>query len=1250
MTGWYFGLLVLFCTNKSIVRSFSCDSKWFGLDCRFRCHCTRNDCKADGSCKEDARCDTGWFGHKCQYIDIMQSAKVMVPVHDSSRYWSDGNDKSCFPYRHLKNVELQLDQLYPFSWIRIVVNNTNVLTKVLLGFKVNDTSLRCTRQKVYLVDNKTIDIKCQDHIVTQAVLLEGDIVTSLCSIYISGGRNVAIRGKTNSSSSNNHQNAVDGSRENKFSKGSCSHSATDDTEPSWELSFGVPMLVDRFVLYNRGDCCSKRLQSFQLSTKDFSGVNYFHYTGPNETKLVYTVLPERRLDIDFIKIQATYVDKGEVILSLCEVEVYGDCPPTRWGLDCDQDCDSQCPNTCQVNDGTCDTGCIGYDNPPYCTNKCPKGKWGYNCENDCQANCYGKCCDIFSGYCDQGCLGFTDPPDCTKVCNSGQYGKNCADSCPANCKNTRCNASTGECFECDDGYSGKFCEDLCPDGRWGRNCSETCDIKCFQACHYKSGKCTFGCLGYYDPPGCRKSCLPEVFGKNCNSTCSENCVDKKCNSTTGECFACNKGYTGNTCSREQQTAKLNEKNDTAIYAGITIILILLISIIIIIIVLIRRKRQHTESRPLRMQTEKETRMSFVKYKDNDVELDKQENTDMDATYQNQDTYLSKNTSIPVYSLYNFIASHSTDFYKTQFQSVPTATAVSLQSGQNQENKNKNRYKNICPYEHNRVKLKINTSKSESDYINASYVNGFSCTEIFIAAQGPHKAVLTDFIRMLWEQSVEKVVMLTKLAENGKMKCEQYWPDDGSIRFGDIKVTLMSTQNFADFTIRSIQLSKKGDNRLALTHYHYLGWPDKSVPQNPWSLAQFHHIVSMTPTAKPILVHCSAGAGRTGCYIALHNILRQAEMTGSADFLQTLIKLRQDRMFMIQTAEQYEFLHIITLVAYTCLERYCTALQFSDTFKLIQEQTGQERIKMEWATLDKMSKYLNQKSETTDNQIVEADVYQNVQKASDDSKNRFSSIIPKDQYRPILRQETGDDSDYINAVLVPSFKRRNQYILTQLPLPKTVIDFWRLVVQYKISLIVAFQVNEMDTDVTMGKYLPNDISIKCSAYEVENVSSKRTQLWEEQILQIKVKQKSFMPETQNVIHLKCLISDLKDCNRMSSFIKQIKSFTSSEGRVIFMCRDGATYSGMACVLTILMDCLDQMSWFTIPGVLGTVKTIRPEVIPSLDDYLLLHKILHHYIELSFHYNTVKYEFQSPCSSQENLIQAGDRTSDDIYANL
>ncbi|XP_062992952.1 receptor-type tyrosine-protein phosphatase H [Elgaria multicarinata webbii] len=231
-----------------------------------------------------------------------------------------------------------------------------------------------------------------------------------------------------------------------------------------------------------------------------------------------------------------------------------------------------------------------------------------------------------------------------------------------------------------------------------------------------------------------------------------------------------------------------------------------------------------------------------------------------------------------------------------------------------ENRAKNRYSNVLPYDHSRVQLSPRPGDPSSDYINASYMPGYEREKEFIAAQGPLPGTVYDFWRMIWEQQVVTLVMLTNCIENGRVKCERYWPLDYiPCTYGDITVSVVTETILSDWTIRdfSIKRVNVSETRLA-RHYHYTSWPDHGVPHVTSTILHFRDLVrehiEQHNGSGPTLVHCSAGVGRTGTFIALDSLLRQAWDKGEIGGFSFVQRLRANRPLMIQNESQYIFLH------------------------------------------------------------------------------------------------------------------------------------------------------------------------------------------------------------------------------------------------------------------------------------------------------------------------------------------------------
>ncbi|XP_076964670.1 tyrosine-protein phosphatase non-receptor type 5 [Callospermophilus lateralis] len=225
---------------------------------------------------------------------------------------------------------------------------------------------------------------------------------------------------------------------------------------------------------------------------------------------------------------------------------------------------------------------------------------------------------------------------------------------------------------------------------------------------------------------------------------------------------------------------------------------------------------------------------------------------------------------------------------------------------------KNRYKTILPNPHSRVCL---TSPDPDDplssYINANYIRGYGGEEkVYIATQGPIVSTIADFWRMVWQEHTPIIVMITNIEEMNE-KCTEYWPEEQVVHDG-VEITVQKVIHTEDYRLRLISL-RSGAEERGLKHYWFTSWPDQKTPDRAPPLLHLVREVEEAaqqegPHCAPIIVHCSAGIGRTGCFIATSICCQQLRQEGVVDILKTTCQLRQDRGGMIQTCEQYQFVH------------------------------------------------------------------------------------------------------------------------------------------------------------------------------------------------------------------------------------------------------------------------------------------------------------------------------------------------------
>nr|XP_040049375.1 receptor-type tyrosine-protein phosphatase V-like isoform X1 [Gasterosteus aculeatus aculeatus]XP_040049376.1 receptor-type tyrosine-protein phosphatase V-like isoform X1 [Gasterosteus aculeatus aculeatus] len=239
------------------------------------------------------------------------------------------------------------------------------------------------------------------------------------------------------------------------------------------------------------------------------------------------------------------------------------------------------------------------------------------------------------------------------------------------------------------------------------------------------------------------------------------------------------------------------------------------------------------------------------------------------------------------------------------------------AGDSGPNREKNRYPYILPYDHCRVRLSLQGSQPNSDYINANFVPGGGSERDFICTQGPLHNTVADFWRMVWEQNVRIIVMVTALRQKDQVMCEKYWPlDRGTVHHGLIQVTTVTRKQGPDYFITTINLRQRDHpTDRTVTHYYYPTWPDQGVPKDLPSLVAFAEQVRLeleaTPPLGPAVVHCSAGVGRSGTFVALLWLMQLCARGIPPNVRAAVQDLRLHRMWMVQNLEQY-------LLVYQCL--------------------------------------------------------------------------------------------------------------------------------------------------------------------------------------------------------------------------------------------------------------------------------------------------------------------------------------------
>ncbi|CAG5127992.1 unnamed protein product [Candidula unifasciata] len=397
----------------------SCDPGWFGSLCQYKCRCRQNKCAANGVCTNNASCEGGWFGPACQYADLAFRS------YTSARWQSqDGDDKTCLTSSDSDSITVKLNKTYHFSWLRVRLSNPDLLYNVTVYFR-RDNSLNCTNKRTSRVDNTTLDIHCDLHAKVNELTLSGAGVPHLCSVYISGGRNLALRQNTTQSSLYElfatSDKAVDGNTDKAYTKKSCSHTEGGKDYPNLNLTLSRPQHVTRYVIYNRSNR-RDRLKGFVLTSYSQSLTPVFNYTDRKASaQLVYTVIADN-VTVPTYLVNVVATDTREKILTLCELEVYGEsaCPPGQYGRECEHTCNCAGDQSCFVSTGGCSSGCAAGFQGEDCMTRCDPGRYGLGCQSSCSQFCVRDndtrtdFCNNTNGACLYGCQDGYQGPTCTE--------------------------------------------------------------------------------------------------------------------------------------------------------------------------------------------------------------------------------------------------------------------------------------------------------------------------------------------------------------------------------------------------------------------------------------------------------------------------------------------------------------------------------------------------------------------------------------------------------------------------------------------------------------------------------------------------------------------------------------------------------------------------------------------------------------------------------------------------------------------
>uniref|UniRef100_A0A4W6GAC8 Receptor-type tyrosine-protein phosphatase delta n=1 Tax=Lates calcarifer TaxID=8187 RepID=A0A4W6GAC8_LATCA len=556
-------------------------------------------------------------------------------------------------------------------------------------------------------------------------------------------------------------------------------------------------------------------------------------------------------------------------------------------------------------------------------------------------------------------------------------------------------------------------------------------------------------------------------------------------------------------------------------------------------------------------------------------------------------------------------------FSQEYESVDPGQQFTWENSNLEVNKPKNRYANVIAYDHSRVILSSIEGVPGSDYINANYIDGYRRQNAYIATQGSLPETFGDFWRMVWEQHTANIIMMTKLEEKSRVKCDQYWPTRGTETYGLIQVTLLDTVELATYSVRTFALYKSGSNeKREVRHFQFTAWPDHGVPEHPTPFLAFLRRVKACnpPDAGPMVVHCSAGVGRTGCFIVIDAMTERIKHEKTIDIYGHVTLMRSQRNYMVQTEDQYIFIHDALLEAVTCGNTEVPARNlYSYIQRLTQIEPGENVTGMEL----EFKRLASAKAHTS--RFVSANLPCNK------FKNRLVNIMPYETTRVSLQPIRGvEGSDYINASFIDGYRQQKAYIATQGPLAETTEDYWRMLWEHNSTIVVMLtKLREMGRE-KCHQYWPAERSARYQYFVVDPMAEynmpqyilrefKVTDARDGQSRTVRQFQFTDWPE-QGVP---------KSGEGFIDFIGQVhktKEQFGQDGPITVHCSAGVGRTGVFITLSIV---LERMRYEGVVDIFQTVKmlrTQRPATVQTEDQYQFCYRASLEYLGSFDHYAT------------------------------
>ncbi|XP_048256546.1 uncharacterized protein LOC124121515 [Haliotis rufescens] len=1015
----------------------TCPVGTYGVDCDYRCNCPPNTCNSSSGCTS-GDCYPGWSGPTCHkrniLLNLTESAFTSSPTHLNTPPHRAADGRVAATPEHINSCFFTNNTGANYTWWRADLENRTLMNDVTISFRKD---FKARRNGIQVFVTNSVNIPSGHNCYNVTGNGDGTDVPDVLHITCySRGRYLLLYTTT----INNDQPEIITPMMDfcEVEVNECEHGR-----------YGLTCSTDCRLRECRGD--SSRCD--QVTGECVEGCRG-GYRGPDCMRPCeeghYGANCSRKCDDRHCK--------------------HPDASCNHVTGECVHNCSN--PGTGGVKNQTCRPGWQGLD----CVAECSSGTFGDKCSGSCGACLDSELCHRVNGTCPRGCSEGWSGHLCKQKCPLMTYGANCSETCGACRDNDTCDLVNGRCLRgCREGWTGEFCISKQDTGEipvrvlWiaGASGGGLLLIALLVLIAIVVTRTSKGRESVANHPEMKlkqmtasvdETLAPTVImvdnvhyvGFSGTGNTAQDGADVKLDIGRGLGLSgCEDGDDGGRRgSTEVEGVEGVSENLVVVTAvsegfGGDIYAV---------------SNRNTGSKPTGNDdgekiVDVEEVNAEVEEVDGDVDHQEMEDHDGDSTYYNLEGP-PLITEVGVDKLGDRIKEMQATKYgfQKEFRMLFTGFTRPYDVSQQTDNTGKNRFLGCYPYDYNRVLLPKLAGHPSSDYINASYFDGYSCSQAYVAAQAPNKKTLCDFWRMIWENNCTRIIMLTNILENEKVRCEPYWSDSSDLDVGLFAISVTKTAHSAQWTMRELTATlKETGNSRQFRQFHFTSWSDRGVSGDT-ALTEFMWRVRKAPNPQqsPLLVHCSAGVGRTGTYIAVDNLLDQALTEDRVDVFGFVSRMRDQRKGMVQTKEQYERV-------YTTLQ---AALTHGDTTMTVSEfrhnRINQRMFTMGSVDVSSYVKSVNTGSKTTKELSEQGRI------------SRQCDVV---------------------SILSPSFKSMNGYLLVDTTFITAASQFWQLVdLNQALTIVVLLEDFKILQDIILSPGNSLDLSqfsVMCSTENIIN---------------------------------------------------------------------------------------------------------------------------------------------------------------------